>query len=447
VQRRGWWSKGWLAVVAAVVLIGGVGAGVGIAVAGGGGSSPSRTASGKAATTTTVPASVLSARLAAAISYQPSSDATGVAPNTPVEVTTSTGRLTAVSVTSASGAIPGALDTTAQKWVSVPALEAGEQYTVTATVQNADGLTGRSTSTFTTETATDRVKDVLLPNTGTVNGVGQPVVVEFPYPIIDPAARASVLSHFTIAESEPVPGGWYWFTPTELHFRPAVFWPAGERITVSSNLRGWNAGGGMWGTGTNSVSFAIGDSHISVADLATHEMTVSDNGRVVYTFPISAGRDQYPTMTGFHITLDKEPVVRMDSATVGIPVNSPNGYDEIVYDDVRISDSGEYVHAAPWSVGSQGNTNVSHGCINISPSNAVTFMNFSQVGDVVDVINGPRPPVPGDHGVMDWDTPWNLWTPGTVTPATPPPTTTTPTTAVPATTTPASPAYVPAKPN
>ena len=59
-------------------------------------------------------------------------------------------------------------------------------------------------------------------------------------------------------------------------------------------------------------------------------------------------------MNGDHIVLDRESVVHMVSVDGGIPVNSANGYDELVYDDVHISDSGEYVHAAPWSVGDQG---------------------------------------------------------------------------------------------
>jgi lipoprotein-anchoring transpeptidase ErfK/SrfK len=104
----------------------------------------------------------------------------------------------------------------------------------------------------------------------------------------------------------------------------------------------------------------------------------------------------------------------MVSSTVGIPVNSPAGYNEFVYNDVHISDSGEYVHSAPWSVGSQGRTNVSHGCINMSPANSLTFFNFSRVGDVVEVVGSPRPPVTGDHGVMDWSTAWSQWTQATV---------------------------------
>jgi hypothetical protein len=94
-------------------------------------------------------------------------------------------------------------------------------------------------------------------------------------------------------------------------------------------------------------------------------------------------------------------------------VNSPDGYDELVYDDVHISDSGEYVHAAPWSVGSQGRTNVSHGCINLSPTDAAAFFAFSNIGDVVEVVGGPRPAELGDHGVMDWSTDWSQWIPAT----------------------------------
>ena len=133
------------------------------------------------------------------------------------------------------------------------------------------------------------------------------------------------------------------------------------------------------------------------------------------TYPISGGSTQFPTMDGTHIVLDRASVVQMDSATVGIPVNSPAGYDETVLWDVHISDSGEYVHAAPWSVADQGSLNVSHGCINLSTANANAFFTLSRVGDVVVVEGGPRPPAVGDHGVMDWSTPWSSWTPVKVT--------------------------------
>jgi lipoprotein-anchoring transpeptidase ErfK/SrfK len=241
-------------------------------------------------------------------------------------------------------------------------------------------------------------------------GVGQPIVLTFTHSVSSAAARQAVLSHLKVAMSTPVPIGAYWFSSHELHLRPQTYWPSGERVSFSDNLEGWDAGSGMWGQGSLSVAFATGDARISTANLATHEMTVTDNGKVVTTYPISAGRDQYPTMNGIHLVLDRESKVQMISSTVGIPTNSPNGYNETVYWDVHISDSGEYVHAAPWSVGAQGSTNVSHGCINISTANAEQFFNFSRVGDIVQVVGGPRAPVAGDHGVMDWSTAWSAFT-------------------------------------
>ena len=182
-----------------------------------------------------------------------------------------------------------------------------------------------------------------------------------------------MLTHLSVVSSKPVVGGWYWFSNQELHYRPQQFWPAHEHVTATWDLTGWNAGSGMWGAGAGSTQFDIGDAHVAYADLGAHKMTVTDDGHAIATYPISGGKPTDPTMDGVHIVLDRSSVVRMNSATNGVPVNSPDGYDELVYSDVHISDSGEYVHAAPWSVGSQGRVNVSHGCINLSPANALAF--------------------------------------------------------------------------
>jgi lipoprotein-anchoring transpeptidase ErfK/SrfK len=353
-------------------------------------------------------------QLTSAVTVSPPSGTAGVAPNAVVAVSTSSGLLTSVRVTDVAGTpLRGALAASHLTWRSSGPLKPGTSYRVLAGVARADGVTAQRASTFATLVPTALVTASIWPSGLTV-GVGQPIVLNFNHYVNTAAARQAVLSHLSVFMSRPVPGGWYWFSPDELHFRPASFWPTGERVTVTGNLDGWNAANGRWGSGQISGSFSVGNARVSVANLQTDEMTVTENGVRVATYPISGGRQQYPTMDGVHIVLDREHVVHMDSATVGIPVNSPNGYDELVYDDVHISDSGEYVHAAPWSVGSQGVTNVSHGCINVSPANALTFFDFSRVGDVVEVIGSPRPAVQGDHGVMDWSTPWSQWTPAPV---------------------------------
>ena len=381
-----------------------------------------RSGSSTATSDATRSATSLSAHLAAAVTVSPANGTTKVAPNASVFITTNTGYLASVQVTPLTGAsLTGSLNADDTEWRSSGALAGTSTYRVTALVRSSSGATGTATSSFTTLTPTALVGATVWPDSGLSVGVGQPIVIKFSQPIITPTSRQSVLAFLHLSMSNPVPVGAYWFSPTELHLRPQNFWPSGEQITFSDSLGGWDAGSGEWGQGTDSVTFTIGDARISTANLATDQMIVTDNGQVVATYPISAGRDQYPTMDGTHIVLDRESQVQMISSSVGIPVNSPNGYDETVYSDVHISDSGEYVHAAPWSVAAQGNTNVSHGCINVSPANAAQFFNFSRVGDIVNVVGGPRPPEPGDHGVVDWSTPWTSFTPVAVSPLTPPP--------------------------
>ncbi len=351
---------------------------------------------------------------AAAVNFDPKPGANGVALDASIAVDAGSGNLFSVRVTTVAGVPVAGLLTSAKTWHSNAApLLPGTAYRIVATVSGPSGVRVRSTSTFRTLTPNATVAATIFPDGLTV-GVGQPVVIRFDHGISNPLSRAAALTHFTVTESRPVPGGWHWFSDNELHFRPKSLWPAGEKITVASDLDGWSAGDGMWGRGRVTATFSIGGSHVSVANLATDRMTVTDNGKVIADYPFSGGRTTDPTMNGTHIVLDRESVVRMISSSNGVPVDSPDGYDELVYSDVHITDSGEYVHAAPWSVTSQGHANVSHGCINLSPADALTFFGFSRVGDIVMVTGGPRPPARGDHGVMDWDTAWNEWTPAHV---------------------------------
>jgi lipoprotein-anchoring transpeptidase ErfK/SrfK len=403
-----------LALAIGVLAGAAVGAGVAV-VASQPSSHHSSTSSGGAAPShaTAPPTTSAQALLAAAVVSNPANGASDVTPDSTVEVKTSLGHLTSVTVSSASGpALTGSLNPGGTQWTSSGPLTPSSHYAITTVVANPSGTTATTQSTFTTVTPTALVGATLWPDSGLTVGVGQPIVLTFTQPIVTPSARTSLLSHLHLSLSKPVPVGAYWFSDTELHLRPQTYWSTGEQISFSDDLSGWNAGSGEWGRGSTSVHFAIGDARVSTANLATHEMTVTLNGKVVATYPISAGRAQYPTMDGVHIVLDRESTVHMISSSVGIPVNSPNGYNETVYWDVHISDSGEYVHSAPWSVADQGSINVSHGCINLSPANAQQFFGFSRVGDVVNVVGGPRPPVPTDGGVEDWSSvPWTAFTP------------------------------------
>jgi lipoprotein-anchoring transpeptidase ErfK/SrfK len=348
------------------------------------------------------------------LSFTPANGAGAVALDAPVGVTAAGGHLDSVSVTGPAGqAVPGSLAGGGKDWTSAPGgLAPASLYTIAVRGHSASGRAVSAQASFTTLTPTSVLSDDIEPSAGVV-GVGEPIVVRFNQAVVD---RAAVQRALGVQLSAPVSGAWHWLDAKEVHFRPQAYWPTGEHVTVLSDLDGVQAAPGLWGVTSRSVSFSVGDAHISTVDINSHMMTVTDNGAVVQTFKDSAGRDKYPTMGGLHVVLGKEPDVLMDSQSVGIPRDSPDGYYEHVAEDVNISDGGEFVHSAPWSVGQQGNSNVSHGCVNLAPSDATWFYNFSQSGDIVNIVNSPRPPETGDHGTADWNMSWAQWVAGSALP-------------------------------
>src|SRR3954469_16099156 len=326
----------------------------------------------------------------------------------------STGALTTVTVTSVDGnPVSGVLSPDATQWSSTSRLIPKTRYVAEVVPDGGDVRTLR----FRTTDSNKHLTALLSPGDGDTVGVGSPVIVSFSRPVPD-GRRALVEKRLAVSTTPDVVGAWHWLNSQQLHWRPPTYWKSGTAVTVSSDLDKLYFGSGVWGSGTHQTTFHIGRSHVSRVDVARHQMYVYDNGHLVRTFPISAGRDQYPTKSGVHITFEKSQVVTMDSATVGIPRNSPDGYYEKVYWDVRISYGGAFVHAAPWSVASQGLVNVSHGCVNISTANATWFYNFSQRGDIVDVYNSGAAPDTTDPGMADWNMSWKQWVAGDAAPTT-----------------------------
>ena len=337
--------------------------------------------------------------------------------NKHVRVVASNATLHSVRVTTRDGVVVnGALSQSQTRWTSQSQLMPMTHYIVKAVL--ADGsATATRTLHFRSTGSSKHLTALLSPGDGDVVGVGSPVIVRFSRPIPD-NMRALVEGRFAVSTVPSLVGAWHWMNDEEMHWRPPTYWPAHTAVTVFSHLNGLYIGNGIWGQGEHQVSFHIGDSHISRVDVARHEMYVYQNRKLIKVFPISAGRDKYPTKNGVHITFEKSQVVTMDSATVGIPRNSPDGYYEKVYWDVRISYGGAFVHAAPWSVAEQGITNVSHGCVNISTSNAIWFYNWSLRGDIVDVYNSGAAPDTSDPGMADWNMSWKKWVAGDAAPTT-----------------------------
>jgi len=336
---------------------------------------------------------------------RPPAGAVGVRPDRPLVVEVREARLQKVVVTGADGQpVGGRLDPRRRWWVAVAPLAPDTLYRVR--VRLRDGPAPRvRTWTFRTLRPTHLLTARVSPGDDDVVGIGQPVILRFNHPV---AKRAALERRLRVWSDPPVVGAWGWISDTEVHWRPRDPWPAGTRVWMDADLRGVHAGEGLWGGVHRTVAFRIGDAHLSIADAATHTLTVTEGGRVVATFPMSAGRPEYPTMSGVHLVLWKTPSVVMDSRTIGIPLDHPDGYLQTVHWDVAISTSGEYVHAAPWSVRDQGRANVSHGCINLATPDARWFYEWSRRGDLVVVTNTPRPPN-RDPAMVDWNVTWDAW--------------------------------------
>jgi lipoprotein-anchoring transpeptidase ErfK/SrfK len=222
------------------------------------------------------------------------------------------------------------------------------------------------------------------PSNGSIVGVAKPIIINFAGPITD---RAMAEDSIHISSNPPVPGKFYWMNDSQVRWRPLDFWPAHTTVNIDA-------------AGTAS-SFTTGDALIATADNATHQLTVTRNGNVEQTFPMSMGKPGHDTPNGTYYVQDKFSDVDMDSETYGVSEGSADGYNVHVKLAVQFDNSGNFVHSAPWSVADQGMRNVSHGCINISPANAKWFYNNFDIGDPIVVTNSVGSYTQNDGG-QDW---------------------------------------------
>ena len=347
------------------------------------------------------------------LTVTPRNKATRVALDAEARVVADSGRLRAVRVTGAGGKrLEGELADDGRSWVSSGALAPATRYRVVAEAVDDAGTPTRRQSSFTTLAPRAELRAAIMPLDGETVGVGLPIGVWFSEPVAD---RAAVERRLEVSSSKPVTGAWHWFADNEAHYRPKTYWPSGSKVTLRARLAGTDAGRGVWGVADRTIRFTIGERRVSVVDVRTHRMKVTSGGRTLRVLPVSTGRERYPTTNGVHFVLEKNPVKVMDSSTVGIPRNGPGGYYQRVAWSVRISNSGEFVHAAPWSTGSQGSANVSHGCVNLSTANAAWFFRLTRRGDVVEVRGSPKRPG-NSFGVADWNMSWSKWLAGSALP-------------------------------
>ncbi len=322
-------------------------------------------------------------------------------------VTAALGTLQSVALTSndkrpEKQKVDGRVSEDKQTWTAASLLEPGDTYTAQITAANKAGDVVTTTRTFKTQSLTlkQQVFVNLIPGDGGTVGIAMPVIVTFDTPVAD---KAAFQKHMTVTSTPAQQGSWRWISATEARWRPAAFWQAGTKVNIDIDVNGVAAGNGLYGQESRSASFTVGRAAKIQVDLAAHTLTQTINGAPVKTIPITGGKPGFETRSGTKVVMERLASVNMDAATTGVGQDSPEYYNlSDVKFAMRVTNSGEFFHAAPWSVGSQGSVNVSHGCVGMSIANAQWLMNNTIVGDPA-IYTGSSRAMTLENGWGDWN--------------------------------------------
>jgi len=332
----------------------------------------------------------------------PADGAKDVPVDSVVTVTATSGEFTSVKVAKPDGrTVPGSLSEDKLTWTANDLLDPALRYTVTAT-----GETGKVTGSFTTRSLSlaQQTFATIVPVDKSDVGVGMPVAVYFDVPVKD---HASFEKRMHVTSTPAQTGSWYWVSDTEARYRPQAYWKPGTTIKVDLDINGASAGGDVYGQHSRTATYKVGDAHVFKVNARTHQMKVFSNGKLLRTIPITTGKPGFTTRSGIKVISEKHRVKEMRSETIGISDQGSSDYyslDDVEY-AMRISNSGEFIHAAPWSTGSQGYANVSHGCTGLSTANAAWLYGLARIGDVVETTGTDRK-MEWDNGFGDWNLSW-----------------------------------------
>ncbi|MEO7447326.1 MAG: Ig-like domain-containing protein [Humibacillus sp.] len=305
--------------------------------------------------------------------------------------------------------VEGALD--GGTWTAGDLLEPGVKYTLALEAKASDGQTTEETRTFRTANLTldDQVYVAVSPRDGGTVGIGLPVVVRFDLPVVD---KATFEKHLKVTTKPAQAGSWYWLSSKEAHWRPKTYWKPGSTVTVDAALNGVPAGGGRFGEMSRTSTFTIGRSVIAKVDLKSHQMKVMIDGKLAKTIPVTGGQPGFITRSGVKVIMDKVTNITMKAETIGLKKGDAGYYEETpVKWALRVTNSGEFLHSAPWSVKDQGKRNVSHGCTGMSDANAEWVYKNMVIGDVVETTGTDRQMTMG-NGYADWNLNQARWTAG-----------------------------------
>jgi lipoprotein-anchoring transpeptidase ErfK/SrfK len=365
-------------------------------------------------TTASPPAPASPAELTLTVS--PARGAAGLPISTEIGVRVTGGRITEVALTrsGAKGRVRGSMRPDGSSWVPAAPLAHSASYTAKVTARADDGRTVSRTTTFSTMGQPwRRTGTGLYLNPGQVYGVAMPVVVEF-HPPVPPSARAGVQKRLFVTSDPPQPGVWHWASGSQAFYRPPQYWQPGTLLTVRAALRGQPMGNGYYGDQDRSATVRIGHKLVMYVDNKTKRMTVYRDNALARVIKVSLGKPSTPSSSGHLVVMAKYYETVFDTRNE----DPDGGYRVNINYAMRLTWGGEFIHAAPWSVGDQGRRNVSHGCVNMSWGNAEWLYGLAHVGDPV-VVRGTEVKVVHGNGWTAWDLPWPQYIQGSALPVPP----------------------------
>ncbi len=332
---------------------------------------------------------------------------TEIDPDTQIVVEAELGRLTQVLVVGPDGDVPGILAEDGSRWTATGAsLDYSATYTITAQAADARGRVNAMDSSFSTLEPEKFFRAEVSPHAGEIVGVGEPIVVSFNKKVEN---KAEVEAALRVRTGKPVLGAWSWRDNRTVEFRPKELWPGDMDVEVDLNLTGVQAKPGVFGKANTTDAFSFRESMVSVVDADTFTMDVFQAGELLRTIPVTTGKPGFETRSGTKVLMTKERSRVMDAATGGTSEDSPEYYRVTAEYAMRMTYTGEFMHAAPWSTGSQGSANVSHGCVGMSTADGEWWWNQNEIGDVVIVKNTPITQGDDGNGLTVWNAPWDEW--------------------------------------
>ncbi|OZM75234.1 L,D-transpeptidase [Amycolatopsis antarctica] len=339
-----------------------------------------------------------------AVQAQPTDGAKNVAPGEPVQVSVSDGTIESVALTNPDGKqVAGETTPDKRAWSVTEPLGYGKTYTWSGAAVGADGKRLPIGGAFTTVKPKKQISGSLNVGDGQTYGVAMPVGITFDSKVTDKAAVEKALTVETTPKTE---GSWAWLeNDTAVHWRPKDYWQPDTQVKVDAKLYGKQLGEGVYGKSDVAASFQIGRSQVVKGNTQTHRMQVIRDGQQVADYPVSYGLDSDPgrvTRSGTHVVMTKHDKYFMN--------NPGYGYEDFeVSWAVRISNNGEFTHAAPWSAAQQGSSNVSHGCLNMSMADAKAYYDSVLPGDPVEIEGSSQQLGAKDGAYHDWTYSWDEW--------------------------------------